>query len=170
MNKIIALLFSGFISLASWAQSYQQMESRFNRVEPTKIDSAAYINLGIQRAESLFQLSNLHAQNMSSNMYSNQSMQVRIEDRIQKSFTEPNLDDEGVQRVLTRIHEAAPNGESIRFEHVKLKGTMGYIKAINSAVPLEFSLLLKKVEKKFGDESEWVWDVFLSEHLRKNNL
>ncbi|KAB2816562.1 hypothetical protein [Phaeocystidibacter marisrubri] len=164
MNKMYSTVWVMLLSIPMFSQSYSQLEGRFNRAEPTELDSSAYVNLGIQRAESLFELTNLYEQNNRRN--SNYSMQSRISERIQKSFKDPELNDSAVAVMVTKIRRAAPAGEAVHFEHVEEAGTLGYVRAIDAAVPLEFNLILKKVVKNFGEESEEVWDVFLSERKK----
>lgn len=163
MNRIHSTFVLLLLSVPMFSQSYSQLEDRFNRAEPTELDSSAYVNLGVQRAESLFELTDLYTRNSRN---SNYNMQSRISERIQKSFKEPELSDSAVAVMVTKLRKAAPLGQAVHFEHIDVNGTMGYVRAIDAAVPLEFNLILKKVVKKFGEESEEVWDVFLSERQK----
>lgn len=144
-------------SLTSWSQSYDSMESRFNRSVPTAQDSVAYINQGEQKVRSLFDLTNLY--NSNSGRSSNQSY-------IQRAMPEFFYVEEGenlnLPQVMNTIESARPSGESVQTETMPAEGKLARVITINTNPPLAFDLVLKRVPKQFGKQQELVWEVLVA--------
>ena len=153
----ISLLFGNGLLVA---QSYDQMETRFVKKKLTKQDSAAFIESGIQKAQSLFGQTDLYWSNSG-----NASNQAYIATRIPDLFyvaKGDSLDLEPLMAAIKKI-QSHKNYTQPKFKLTEAKGYLGKITTTNTDPKLEFFLVLLRAPKRFGSEEEKVWQVFLAE-------
>ena len=161
-NKIvlaILILLAGLSLRAQQQQSYDAMSTRFYKPAPDVNDTAAFRAIGQQRAQSLFERSSIHAQNMS-----NRANQVYIENSIPDLFYVPDGDSLDVDELMHQIQLAVVAGDGpVQLRCTEKAGFLGVVETTNTTPAFQFNLVLKKVLKPFGEAKEEVWDVFLSE-------
>lgn len=149
------------LGLASVGQSesYSTLEYRFNRSAPDASDTAAFINQGMQKAQSLFELGPLYTTNSG-----NLSNQVYIASGTDQLFYSEEGDSLNTEELLARTSEAeSTDGAPIRFEISESDTYLCTLTTVNCSPQFVFHLILVRVTKTFGKREEEVWDVFLKE-------
>ncbi len=157
IKLLLGLLFFGNLLAA---QNYDQMENRFVKKTLTKQDSAAFIESGIQKAQSLFGQTDLYWSNTG-----NSSNQAYIANRIPDLFYVAKGDSLDLKPLMAAIKkiQSHKNYTQPKFKLTEAKGYLGKITTTNTDPKLEFFLVLLRAPKRFGSEEEKVWQVFLAE-------
>ncbi len=157
--KLVMLLLV-MSNLLAAQSSYDSMEKRFVKRGLTPEDSAAFKTQGLQKAQSLFDQTNLWTQNSG-----NTSNQTYIANRIPELFYVPegdSLDLEPLMAAISKIQNSKIRVEP-EFKLSKAKGYLGKVETTNTKPKLEFFLVLMQAPKRFGSKEELVWQVFLAE-------
>lgn len=142
------------------AQSYDVMEKRFIASQPSPKDSVAFIKQGVQKAQSLFYQTDLYTRN-----YNNTSNQVYIANRMPDLFyvaEGDSLDLEPLREAISSI-QGRKNYKQPKFKTSEAEGYLAKLETTNTKPKLEFFLVLMKAPKRFGEEEEMVWQVFLAD-------
>ena len=161
MNKIAVLIFALVCTFSANAQSYDQLETRFYKPVLNEIDSTAFIELGKQKAQSLFYQTDLYLQNTG-----NSSNQSYIANRIPDLFYVEEGDSLDVGGLMRQIQSAEVGGGGpVLLRCTESSDFLGVVETTNTKPKFAFNLVLKKVLKPFGDAQEEVWEVFLSEPI-----
>lgn len=161
MLRLLTITFlASSATVSAQSEGYKQMENRFLKRGLTAEDSAAFRAQGIQKAQSLFDQTNLYVQNSG-----NASNQAYIVNRIPDLFYVPageELDLEPLMDAVKKI-QSSKKQETPIFVVLPEKGYLGRIETTNTAPKLEFFLVLMQAPKRFGTKEEMVWQVFLAE-------
>ena len=159
-NKVAVLILVMACTFGANAQSYDQMETRFYKPVLNEIDSTAFIELGKQKAQSLFYQTDLYLQNTG-----NTSNQSYIANRIPDLFYVEPGDSLQLDSLMITVQQIQNNlkGKPVQLRCIEKEGFLGKIETTNTNPKLELNLVLKKIVKTFGNKSEEVWDVFLNE-------
>ncbi len=153
-------LFFLLISFSVHAQSYETMENRFVKKQLSAKDSAAFITQGEQKALSLFYQTDLYLRNSG-----NTSNQAYIANRIPDLFYVAEGDSLDLQPLMDAINtiQRSKKYKQPKFEVTEAPGYLAKLETTNTKPKLEFFLVLMKAPKRFGEEEELVWQVFLTE-------
>jgi hypothetical protein len=153
------LILIAFNNVAS-SQSYEAMESRFKKSAPTALDSTAFIKQGVQKAQSLFYQTDLYMRNSG-----NTSNQAYIADQMPDLFyvaEGDTLDLQPLRESISKI-QGSKKYTQPKFRTSEADGYLAKLETTNTKPKLEFFLVLMKAPKRFGEEEELVWQVFLAE-------
>ncbi len=153
------LLMLIFLLPALSAQSYEQLETRFVKKQPTTTDSTAFIKQGVQKAQSLFYQTDLYMRNAG-----NVSNQAYIADQMPDLFYVPegdSLDLQPLREAISKI-QGSKKYTQPKFKTSEVPGYLAKLETTNTKPKLEFFLVLMKAPKRFGKEEELVWQVFLA--------
>ena len=165
MKKILfIILLTTFTGIVANAQSYEAMESRFKKSAPTSVDSTAFIKQGVQKAQSLFYQTDLYMRNAG-----NLSNQAYIADQMPDLFyvaEGDTLDLQPLREAVSKI-QSSKKYKQPKFKTSEADGYLAKLETTNTKPKLEFFLVLMKAPKRFGDEEEMVWQVFLAEPVIK---
>lgn len=160
MKKIGTFLVLVLLTVSAFSQSYERMETRFLKTVPSAEDSTAFVELGKQKAKSLFDRTQFYVQNTS-----NRANQDYVRNTIPDLFYVEPGDSLQVDEIITAVQEVQSNlnGKPVQLRCVDKEGYLGKIETVNCKPKMEFNLVLKKIVKTFGSKSEEVWEVFLNE-------
>jgi hypothetical protein len=141
------------------AQSYGQMQSRFEKKNLEPADSAAFVQSGIQKAQSLFEYNDVYLQN-----YTNRSNQMYVEQKAPELFYINNSDSLDLEAVMaqTRAIVQKQNGKPVEIKYTEKEGVLGQVTSVDTEPTFTADLILLKVKKSFGTTSKKVWQVFLA--------
>jgi hypothetical protein len=163
MLYVLFALF-GLGHVASAQSSYETMEKRFVKKQLTAEDSAAFKTQGVQKAQSLFYQTDLYMRNSG-----NTSNQVYIANRMPDLFYVADgdtLDLQPLRDAISKIQRSKKYTQP-KFKTSEADGYLAKLETTNTKPKLEFFLVLMKAPKRFGDEEELVWQVFLAEPVIK---
>lgn len=157
-SKHLFALIGLTLSVILNGQSYSTMETRFNRAELTAEDSSAFIRSGLQKVEGLFDQADLYLSNSGRT-----SNQMYIANRVPDQFYVEEGDSLDVQALMNQLSEAMiATGQSIRLKFTPTDGYLGEVRTLNSVPAFVFYLVLRKMQKQFGDEKKEVWEVLMT--------
>jgi hypothetical protein len=160
LTTIISISIMSSVAVNAQSEGYKKMENRFTKRGLSSDDSAAFRAQGIQKAQSLFDQTNLYVQNTG-----NVSNQTYIANRIPDLFYVPEseeLDLEPLMNAIKKIQSSKKQAAPL-FVVLPQKGYLGKIETTNTVPKLEFFLVLMQAPKRFGNKEEMVWQVFLAE-------
>jgi hypothetical protein len=127
----------------------------------TAEDSAAFKTQGVQKAQSLFLPNRLVYAQFSGNT----SNQVYIANQMPDLFYVADgdtLDLQPLRDAISKIQRSKKYTQP-KFKTSEADGYLAKLETTNTKPKLEFFLVLMKAPKRFGDEEELVWQVFLAE-------
>lgn len=159
LKILVSLLL--FTCLSAQAQSsYESLERRFVRQDLSKKDSLAFIELGMQKAKSLFlrgnklYLSNTHRP----------ANQAYIQSTLPSLFRDGGADSLQIDSLFALLprFRLAPNSSSVEFKVMESSERLCHLVSTNLSPQLELDLILVLQEKSFGSQRETIWQVFLA--------
>jgi len=153
------------VEVSAQSESYKKMENRFLKQGLSAEDSAAFRAQGIQKAQSLFDQTNLYMQNTG-----NASNQAYIATRIPDLFYVPPGEELNLEPLMQAIQKIQTNQKKSAvpmFVVLPVDGYLGKIESTNTKPKLEFFMVLMQAPKRFGSKEEMVWQVFLAEPMVK---
>lgn len=141
------------------AQSYGEMQTRFEKKKLEPADSAAFIQTGVQKAKSLFEYNDVYLQNSA-----NRSNQMYVEQKAPELFYVEKGDTTNLDAVMmqTRAIVQKQNGKPVEIEYSKKDGVLGHVTTIDTDPVFQADLVLVQIKKSFGSTSKKVWQVFLA--------
>lgn len=156
--KAPALLIALAVSATVAAQSvdYSSLEKRFVKTELTTEDTTAFRRVGEQKVRQLFDKGRFYNQNTG-----NTSNQAYVKQQIPDLFYVPEGDTLDVDSILRAIEQAELQTPSIELITKPKPGYLGVVETVNCRPEFLFHLVLMQIPKKFGNEREMVWQVFL---------
>jgi hypothetical protein len=157
--KAITVFALCFSSLSLMAQSYGEMQTRFEKKKLEPADSAAFIESGIQKAKSLFEYNDVYLQNST-----NHSNQRYVEQKAPELFYLEKGDATDLDAVMiqTRAIVQKQNGKPVEIEYGKKDGVLGHVTTIDTDPVFQADLVLVQIKKSFGSTSKKVWQVYLA--------
>jgi hypothetical protein len=161
--KSILVILACSLGTALHAQSnstYGEMQTRFEKKKLNAKDSAAFVQSGIQKAQTLFEYGNVYKVNADN--YSNQAY---VQDRVPDLFYVHPTDtvvslDNVMQQVQTIVNNQ--NGKPVEIAYEEKFGTLGQVFTVNTDPVFSADLILIKGIKQFGKRSKEVWQVYLT--------
>ncbi len=160
MNKLwILLLALSFGKSAVSQSSYEVMEKRFVKRSLSALDSAAFIEAGIQKAYSLVDFTQVHYSN-SGNVSNQRYVETKV---IELFYIKPNesLNTDSIVTLVRSVMQSK-SGAPVEIVFTKKKGVLGHVATAGDRPKFEADVILVKAPKKFGKLSEPVWQVFLT--------
>lgn len=153
---ILAICMYGF---GIKAQSYGEMQTRFEKKKLESADSAAFIQSGIQKAKTLFEYNDVYLQNTA-----NKSNQMYVEQKAPELFYlgEGDTTDLDVVMTQTRAIVKRQKGKPVEIEYGKKDGVLGHVTTIDTDPVFQADLVLVQIKKSFGSTSKKVWQVYLA--------
>jgi hypothetical protein len=141
------------------AQSYGSMQSRFEKKKLEPADSAAFIQSGIQKAQSLFEYNDVYLQNST-----NRSNQMYVEQKAPELFYIEKDDTTNLDAVMTQTRAIVQkqNGKPVEIQYTEKEGVLGQVTSVDTDPTFTADLILLQVKKSFGTTSKKVWQVFLT--------
>ena len=141
------------------AQSYGQMQSRFEKKKLDPSDSAAFIQTGVQKAKSLFEYNDVYLQNSA-----NRSNQMYVEQKAPELFYVEKGDTTNLDAVMmqTRAIVQKQNGKPVEIQFTEKEGVLGQVTSVDTDPIFSADLILLQVKKSFGKTSKKVWQVYLA--------
>lgn len=141
------------------AQSYGQMQSRFEKKKLDPSDSAAFVQSGIQKAQSLFEYNDVYLQNST-----NRSNQMYVEQKAPELFYIEKGDSTNLDAVMaqTRAIVQKQNGKPVEIQFTEKEGVLGQVTSVDTDPIFSADLILLQVKKSFGKTSKKVWQVYLA--------
>ena len=159
--KIGNLKLVAFISLLWYGmagQSYEQLEQRFVKSDLTAEDSAAFVEVGIQKVYSLIDFTEVHYSNAG-----NLSNQRYVENKVEELFYVPEGETLNVDSVVSLVRNVMQSrgGDPVKVIYSRKEGMLGHVTTNGDNPKYEADLILVQMPKKFGKKSKAVWQVFM---------
>lgn len=148
-----------FAATAQSNTSYGEMQTRFEKKKLAPADSAAFIQSGIQKAQTLFEYGDVHVQNTM-----NRANQMYVEQKTPELFYTSESDTLDMTLVMSKVQTIVQNqsGESVTLIYSEKLGFLGQVTSVDTEPIFHADLILLKVKKSFGKTSKKVWQVFLT--------
>jgi len=161
LNLLIigAFCMLGFAGIAQTNNSYGAMQTRFEKKTLDHADSAAFVQSGIQKAQSLFEYNDVYLQNST-----NRSNQMYVEQKAPELFYIEKGDTTNLDAVMTQARAIVQKqgGTPVEIQYTEKEGVLGQVTSVDTDPTFTADLILLQVKKSFGTTSKKVWQVFLA--------
>ncbi|WP_417588473.1 hypothetical protein [Owenweeksia hongkongensis] len=139
--------------------SYGKMQNRFEKKSLEPADSAAFIEAGMQKAQTLFEYNTVYLQNST-----NVSNQKYVEKKVPELFFVAEGDSVDIDLVMQKAQAIVrkQTGKPVELKFEPKEGVLGQVSTINTSPTFKADLIIVKVNKAFGKMSKQVWQVFLA--------
>lgn len=162
LKNIVTLAFC-FVVLSSLSaqsnNSYDAMQTRFEKKTLGSADSAAFIQTGVQKAKTLFEYNDVYLQN--STIPANQKY---VEKKVPELFFIAEGDSLDINQVMQKAQAIVRKqmGKPVELKHKPKDGFLGQVYTLNTEPVFMADLILVKVDKPFGKTTRQVWQVYLT--------
>lgn len=137
--------------------NYSDMQVRLTKSVLSADDSAAFRVVGEQRVRQLFDKTGFYTSNR--NVTSNQ---IYVRQRVPDLFAPDVMDAAAIDSVLSEVEALRlANPQHIALKTERHSRYLGVTRTVNCEPAMAFPLILNRVTKRFGDDEEQVWEIFL---------
>ena len=161
LKSILALCLSlvTFCLSGQSNSSYEVMQSRFEKEILEPVDSAAFIQVGMQKAKSLFEYNTVYLQNSAK-----PSNQKYVEKKVPALFYVTEGDSVNIDVVMQKAQAIVEkqSGKPVDLKFEPKDGFLGQVYTVNTQPKFVADLIIVKVDKPFGRVTKKVWQVFLT--------
>lgn len=155
----MALCLVAFSLSGQGNNSYDKMQSRFEKEALEPEDSAAFIQSGMQKAKTLFEYNTVYLENSS-----NASNQRYVKKKVPELFFVTEGDSVDIDLVMHKAQAIVQKqtGKAVELKFEKKDGVLGQVSTVDTQPVFTADLVIVKVNKAFGKMSKQVWQVFLA--------